>query len=387
SAPEKFSSKVASKFHESTPVFTKDGQTMYFTRNNFLDGKKQKSKEKTILLKIYKATLKDNQWTSITELPFNSNEYSVAHPALSPDEKTLFFASNMPGTKGQSDIFKVKINSDGSYGTPENLGDKINTEGKETFPFIAADNELYFASDGHPGLGGLDIFVSKLEKDNTYQKVYNVGAPVNGSSDDFAFLIDNTTKYGFFSTNRAETIGYDDIFKLYEKQPLPFNCEQALTGIITDADTGVLLPNAQVMLFDSKFNLIKEVYANDQAVYNFEVDCEQNYYVRAIQKQYETKEVSILIPKTTGSTEQNIALEKKIKTVVPGDDLAKTFGIKIIYFDLDKSNIRADAAVDLAKIISVMKEYPKMKIDIRSHTDSRATASYNEKLSSRRAKS
>ncbi len=133
-------------------------------------------------MKLYKATRDGDKWTNVTELPFNSNEYSVAHPALSPDEKTLYFASNMPGVMGdkkQSDIFKVSINADGSYGTPENLGDKINTEGRETFPFITQDNELYFASDGHPGLGGLDVFVTQLKEDGTVGSIKNVGAPVN----------------------------------------------------------------------------------------------------------------------------------------------------------------------------------------------------------------
>lgn len=385
STPKRFSGAVTTRVNESTPVFTKDGQTMYFTRNNFLDGKKQKSKDKTTLLKIYKAVLKNNVWADITELPFNSNEYSVAHPALSPDEKTLYFASNMPGTKGASDVFKVAINTDGSFGIPENLGDKINTEGKETFPFISETNELYFASDGHPGLGGLDIFVSPLEKNNTYQRVYNIGAPVNSNSDDFAFWINAQSKHGFFSTNRKEAVGYDDIYKLQEILPLQFGCEQILVGIITDETSTMPLANTQVQLFDSKFNLLKEVSTNENGAYTLEVVCEESYYLRAVHKDYEIKEVSLTTPKTTGKTKQDIALGKKIKTVTTGDDLAKVFGISNIHFDLDKSNINANAAQDLAKIIAVMDEYPTMKIAIQSHTDSRASAQYNLKLSEKRA--
>ena len=171
----KYANKIRIPFHEATPIFTKDGQTMYFTQNNYLKGKKGKSTKKITLFKIYKAKLIDNEWNNIEELPFDSDNYSMAHPALSPDEKTLYFASDMPGTKGQSDIFKCTIDSDGNYGIPENLGSKINTEGRESFPFISEENELYFASDGHPGLGGLDIFVSQIAKDGTLKKVKNIG--------------------------------------------------------------------------------------------------------------------------------------------------------------------------------------------------------------------
>ncbi|MEA9412535.1 OmpA family protein [Flavobacterium sp. PL02] len=385
STPKRFSEVITTHVNESTPVFTKDGKTMYFTRNNFLDGKNQKSKEKMILLKIYRAVLKDNKWTNVVELPFNSNEYSVAHPALSPDEKTFYFVSNMPETKGDSDIFKVSINADGSFGTPENLGDKINTEGKETFPFISEANELYFASNGHPGLGGLDIFVSPLEKNNTYQRVFNIGAPVNSNNDDFAFWINSQSKHGFFSTNREGTLGYDDIFKLKEKLPLTYNCDQELVGIITDDVAGMPLANVQVQLFDSKFNLLKEVYSNDNGAYTHEVVCEENYYVRVLQKDYETKEVNVTTSQIKGKTQQDFALSKKVKTITTGDDLAKVFGISNIHFELNKSNINPIAEHDLAKIIAVMNEYPTMKVDIRSHTDSRASIAYNQKLSEKRA--
>jgi tetratricopeptide (TPR) repeat protein len=195
SEPKRFGNRINSKFHESTPVFTKDGKTMYFTRNNYLDGKKGKDTKMVTLLKLYKSTLdQQGQWTNVMELPINSDQYSVAHPALSPDDKTLYFASDMPGTLGQSDLFKVTINDDGSYGKPENLGKSINTEGRETFPFISEDNELYFATDGRPGLGGLDIFVAKIENEKAFKDVKNLGGPINGSQDDFAFLIDSKSR-------------------------------------------------------------------------------------------------------------------------------------------------------------------------------------------------
>ena len=200
--PKMFDSKINTRFNESTPVFTKDGKTMYFTRNNFLDGKKGKDANKVTLVKIYKATLENNKWTKITELPFNSDNYSTAHPALSPDGNTLYFASDMPGSIGQSDLFKVKVNNDGSYGSPENLGKTINTEGRETFPFVSDENELYFSTDGHPGLGGLDVFVSTINPDGSFGEVQNLGADINSPKDDFAYLIETKSRRGFFTSNK-----------------------------------------------------------------------------------------------------------------------------------------------------------------------------------------
>jgi outer membrane protein OmpA-like peptidoglycan-associated protein len=385
SVPEKFAKNINSRFHEATPVFTKDGKTMYFTRNNFNNGKKGKDANRITLLKVYKATLIDNQWKNAEELPFNSDSYSVAHPTLSPDEKTMYFASDMPGTHGQSDLWKVKINEDGSFGTPENLGVSINTEGKESFPIFTNENELYFATDGHPGLGGLDIFMSRMNADGSFKEPINIGAPANSPQDDFAYLIDTKTRKGFLTSNRDGGKGYDDIYKFLETRKLV--CEQVLSGIVTDLDTGEILPNTKVTLFDDKFNIIKEVISDDKGFYTFEVECGKSYFIRAEKDTYETKEQKITIPTLTGKTDLPIQLEKKVKPVVVGDDLAKAFGIKIIYFDLDKWNIRPDAALELEKILDVMKQYPNMKIDVRSHTDSRQTHKYNEKLSDRRAKS
>lgn len=388
SQPERFAREINTRFHEATPVFSKDGKTMYFTRNNFNNGKKGKDSEKTTLLKIYRATFQDGKWTNVTELPFNSNSYSVAHPVLSPDEKTLYFASNMPGTLGQSDIFKVAIHADGTFGAPENLGPVINTPARETFPFVTENNELYFASDGHLGLGGLDIFVSRLSNDGTYKKVINIGAPANSPKDDFAFLINPTTKKGFLSSNRDGGQGADDIYTFTEIRSLPYDCEQLLAGIVTDSETGLVLQKAVVTLFDANFKKLNEVITDANGNYNFgTVDCQQKYFVKAEFPEYNTREISVIIPGTSGTTNLPVTLDKTVKTIQTGDDLAKTFGIKIIYFDLDKWNIRPDAAVDLAKIVEVMKEYPKMKIDVRSHTDSRQTHQYNERLSDRRAKS
>jgi len=383
--PEKFDASLNSKFNEATPVFTRDGKTVYFTRNNYNNGKRGKNSDRTTLLKIYRGILENDKWTNIIELPFSSNEFSTAHPALSIDEKTLYFASDMPGTLGQSDLFKVAIHSDGTFGTPENLGNKINTEGRETFPYVTEEGELYFASDGQLGLGGLDVFVTQINSDGSYGEIKNVGEPVNGPKDDFGFIIDVNTRFGFFSSNRDGGKGYDDIYKFQETRKL--TCEQLLSGPITDKETGLPIANARVTLSDASFKVIKTIYADLEGKYSFEVTCGKSYYVKAESKDYTPNELKATIPEKSGETALSLELDKPVKQIAVGTDLAKTFGIEIIYFDLDKSDIRTDAAIDLAKIVDVMKEFPSIKVDVRSHTDSRQSQTYNKRLSEARAKS
>jgi outer membrane protein OmpA-like peptidoglycan-associated protein len=382
--PTAYNKDTNSKYNESTPVFTKDGQTMYFTRNNYTNGKRKTDKDQTTLLKLYVATKNGANWSNIKELPFNSDQYSTAHPALSPDEKTLYFASNMPGTLGQADLWKSSINSDGSYGTPENLGATINTQGRETFPFVSAENELYYATDGRPGLGGLDVVMSQLGKGAPTEPV-NVGAPINATTDDFAFIIDNKTQSGYFTSDRLGGHGSDDIYKF--KQLKKLVCEQALLGVVTDVKTGDLLANADMVLLDSNMKEIQKGTSDEKANYNFKVECGKTYYVRASKKDYETAEQKITIVNQSGKTNLPIALLKVVVPVKKDEDLAKALNIKMIYFDLDKSYIRADAALELEKILAVMQENPTMVIDIRSHTDCRQTIAYNAALSGRRAKS
>ncbi|WP_245557725.1 OmpA family protein [Flavobacterium antarcticum] len=381
--PRLFSKVIDSKFNEATPVFTSDGLTMYFTRNNYLDGKRKKDSKKVTLLKLYKATYKEGGFTDVVELPFNSNEYSAAHPALSPDEKTLYFVSDMPGSVGQSDLYKVAIHQDGTFGTPENLGNKINTEGKETFPFISSDNTLYFSSDGHPGLGGLDVFMAEMD-DKGFREVTNIGTPINGPTDDFAYLFDTKTNTGFFTSNREGGMGYDDIYKFTEVVQL--NQEQILSGIITDLKSGLVLNQSKVTLFDENMKFVETTFSDEEGAYSFDVVAGAQHYVRAEKENYNTEEKQFQISSESAKNILSFQLESIITQVKVGDDLAKVFHIELIYFDLDKSNIRPDAAADLAKIADVLKQNPTMKIAIRSHTDSRQTHQYNASLSERRAK-
>jgi len=382
----KYKSAINTKFHEASPVFTKDGKTVYFTRNNYINGKKGKDEHRITLIKIYKATLgADNKWGNIIELPFNSNNYSTAHPSLSPDEKTLYFASDMPGSFGQSDLYKVSINSNDGYGTPENLGKEINTEGKETYPFVTNENEIYFSSDGRPGLGGLDVFVANIDENGKISNIQNVGGDVNSPKDDFAYIIDPASRKGYFTSNKDGGQGSDDIYKFLETRKL--KCEQQLEGVITEAATGTILPGTKITLFDDQMNVKNSTVSDGSGKYTFSVECGKMYFVRAEKPEYTTKELSVTISTTSGKTSLPIALEKSSCKVTIGDDLGVCFGIKMIYFDLDKSNIRPEAALDLEKILVVLNDNPTMKLDIRSHTDSRATHQYNAALSDRRAKS
>jgi outer membrane protein OmpA-like peptidoglycan-associated protein len=385
---EKFSSVINSRVNESTPVFTKDGKTVYFTRNNYIDGKLGNDAQKTTLLKLYRANLDGVKWVNITELSFNSNNYSVAHPTLSADEKTLYFASDMPGSKGQSDLYKTSINSDGSFGSPINLGDKINTEGRETFPMITSSGELYFASDGHPGLGGLDIFVCKIDKEDNCGDVINIGEPINSSYDDFAFLINDKTQYGYFTSNREGGKGGDDIYKFKEILKLVTKCEQNLAGKIIDKETGLPLPDSKVTLLDADFKVIKEVISEMDGKFDFGLkDCEKVFYIKGEKQDFVTNQTKSITIKDTGASFVEIPLEKPSQIIKKGNDLIKLFNINMIHFDLGKYNIRPDAEVELVKILDVLEQYPLMELDIRSHTDSRQSDEKNTILSQNRADS
>ncbi|WP_188111986.1 PD40 domain-containing protein [Aquimarina sp. RZ0] len=210
---------INTKFHESSAIFSKDGKTVYFTRNSYSNSTPVRSSKGIVLLKMYRATYHNGKWIDIEELPFNSAEYSIAHPALSLDEKFLYFASDMPGSYGESDLYMVELYKDGSFGTPQNMGSVINTSGRETFPYISDKGKLFFASDGHQGLGGLDIFMA-VPTEYEKIKVYNLGAPINSSEDDFTFIINEADKKGYFASNRKGGRGDDDIYSFEQIGPL-----------------------------------------------------------------------------------------------------------------------------------------------------------------------
>ncbi len=384
-----FSTTINTPFNESTAVFTKDGNTMYFTRNNYVNRKIGTNVENTILLKILRATKDSNgHWGNVVEVPFNSDNYNVAHPALSPDEKFLYFASDMKGSLGESDIYRVEILGDNQYGTPENLGDIINTSGRESFPFVSKNNILYYSSDGIPGLGGLDIFAVKFYENGTVSKPINIGMPGNSADDDFCFVMDSETKVGFLSSNRPGGKGRDDIYSFYEEKPLVFDCEKMIKGVLKDSEKNDVIADGVIVLSDKTMKEVARQKTKADGSFAFDkVDCKDlYYYLRAEIGDYVTTEVKVDL-NVEGDVFYEFMIKPREIAIDKDVDLAKVLNIKEIYFDLDKSDIRPDAAVELAKIVEVMRENPKMKIDIRSHTDSRASDEYNLRLSDRRAKS
>ncbi|UOY07392.1 OmpA family protein [Muricauda sp. SCSIO 64092] len=384
---KKVSGDVNTRLHESTSAITKDGTTMYFTRNNFLDGKRYEDDNGTIRLKIYQATLVDGEWIDITELPFNSDDYSVAHPVLSPDEKQLYFASDMPGTLGESDLWKVRIVGDGTFGPPINLGRNINTEGRETFPFITDKDVLYFSSDGHPGLGGLDVFATKIAFDEYDQPIVNVGRLVNSKYDDFSFIIDEESREGYFSSNRVEGgMGEDDIYGFSENEPLQLDCIQEVTGTVRDRISNEILVGATVKIIDEENKEVSSTITDSKGAYVLALDCSKGNFVRALMEGYIPSEE--FLPESYGKPRiVDFYLERDVVTGGFGDDLAKLLQLSTIYFDLNKYNIRPDAEIEIQKVIVAMEKYPSLKIKVNAHTDSRGNDAYNLWLSQQRAES
>ena len=379
----KIKGKLSSEFHESSAVYSKDGNTMYLTRNNLTAQKKANSQN----LKIYRAIKQNGQWQEPEELSFNSDLYSSAHPALSPDETKLYFASDRPGGFGESDLYVATIAADGTIGSPVNLGPEINTSGKETFPFVSKNNELYFSSDGHFGLGGMDVFYVKIEGEK-YGNLLNVGAPINTYADDFAFGIDQETKRGFISSNRTQTEGsfvYDNIYSFIETEPIMDVYKANITGYVTDKQDSKPLTGAEIIITDIDGETVAELVTDENGYYEVETNKFMTYSITAKKEGYDTDRK---LSKANLDTQQiDFQLQSNKVAITTGMDLAKVLNIPMIYFDFDKSNIRLDAQVELQKVIAVLNEYPQLKLNIRSHTDSRGNDAYNKALSQRRAAS
>ncbi len=383
----RFSDKLNTKLHESSTAFTKDGMTVYFTRNK-ANGKDFGRDQKGISrLKLYRAVFENGNWGQVQELPFNQDGYSVAHPTLNKAQDKLYFASDIPGTEGQSDIFVVDIHADGSFGTPKNLGVNINTGGRETFPYVTDDDILYFSSDGHAGLGGLDIFAVDL-KNIENSKIVNLGEPLNSISDDFSFIINPKTKKGYFASDRSGGMGDDDIYALTELKPIDTRCFSDLLGKVKDKETGLFVSNSKVVLIDENGKTIGETNSDAEGIFKLERECHiKNFTILATKEAYEPGR-KIIEDEISNKDETNITLLLvKIDNGAPvGTDLTAYLNIKPIYFELNRSFIRKDAKATLEKIIAYLNRYPAAKIEVRSHTDSRASSTYNKALSERRAK-
>lgn len=361
--------ELNTKYHDGPVTLSADGNIMFFSRDGLAEGdfeRNKKANTKIGKLGIYRAEKKEGKWTNIKPLPFNSTKYSVGSPSLSKDGKTLYFASDMPGGLGDTDIWKVAINTNGSYGKPVNMGDKINTEGKENFPFISDDNILYFASNGKQGLGGLDVFKADL---TTNTEAENLGQPVNSNKDDFAFTFNKDQGIGFLSTNRE---GSDNI---YYAMPI---CGGELIAVIKDAKTGQVLPGASVALMDGGTIIDTETSAINGSA-NFHTECNKAYSLKASLKNYETN--STALERVKGGTTQIEVMLQPIEVVITDKEVL----LDPIYFDFDKSDVTKQAAKELDKLVKVMNSYPEMVILVRSHTDTKGSSTYNLNLSEKRA--
>ncbi len=461
SKSEKFSRTLNTKYHEGPVTFTQDQNFIVFTRNNGSKGKSAKSSDGVRKLKLYSGVFRNNRWHDITELPFNNSEYSVGHPSFAPDDQKLYFVSDMPGGFGGTDLYVVEY-TNGQWGTPVNMGKEVNTEGNEMFPFADAAGNLYFASDGHAGLGGLDVFYAELKDGVPVREVQNVGYPINSEKDDFGLITDRTRSTGYFSSNRRKGISDDDIYSFRR------SCKQ-LNILVFDAKTGAALEAADVRIVrngsnqdlkmtntegktdlcldvntEYEFKAVKEGYAPNSVRFstltqsnrpqmNVSIYLEktENTIVRGViktevnQKPAEGVKVTLRNDKdksektvitgpdggyefdvkpnapytitaqkdkyATKRTQGKIAKGKKNPRAAPVDSLGlygegDVFQLKNIYYDLNKFFIRADAARELDRVVTVLKEYPTMKIEVRSHTDARSGDAYNLRLSESRAR-
>ena len=464
---DKFSKEINNKFFESDIAFTPDFKTIYFTWNNFYSALKSKDSAKWKTLYMFKASINEKfELSNVTPLPFNSKEYSVRSPRVSNDGKKLYFVSDMPGGFGETDIYVVNINNEGNYGTPKNLGSSVNTKLSELFPYIDQNNTLYFSSNGHKGKGGLDIFKSEFI-DGNFQQAENLSAPFNGKYDDFAFVIDNASNSGYFTSDRDGGKGDVDIYAFKEK------CLQTITILTLNESNEQPLEKVSVSLFQNN-KLIEKQTISKNSSYKFNVNCKESYKIIAEKENFETAELSIitdekynaettkslkltskectqLLSGTVLDDETNLPLSNAIVTIYKGKELLgrlnldanatfkykllcgskykitvslkdyhenfsevetsnqrdeslnltlklessvefvsdhdqKMIKTKTINFDLNQSSIRLDAAIELNKVIAILRKYPSLKIEIKSHTDSRASADYNMKLTNNRAK-
>ncbi len=449
SISKNYSETINTKMHEATFSITKDRKTIYFTRNNFIKGKKKTDGNKVSNLKIYKAEWVENEWQNVVELPFNSDDYSTEHPALDPSEKTLYFSSDRPGGFGSLDLYAVAINDNGTYEEPKNLGKTINTNRKEQFPFIDESNQLYFSSNGHAGFGLLDIFITK-QQNGIFQKPDNVGKPINGGYDDFAYSVNQGEKEGFFSSNRPDGKGSDDIYQFSETKELIIeDCKQYIAGIITDATTKLPIAFAEVVLVDNEGTIIETQTASQDAEFKFVASCEAEYKVQGRKIAYEEnskvvvtnkdrssikdgslelmshseiqkeKEETVQKEKEEVARKAQLAEEERIKEeenarkaaerakakaekerlarverAIEKEPAIERKGDRIvikaepkIHFDYDLWYIRLKSKETLDEILRILKENPGIILEIGTHTDIRGNNKYNMDLSQKRSNS
>jgi outer membrane protein OmpA-like peptidoglycan-associated protein/tetratricopeptide (TPR) repeat protein len=372
-------------YHVGPVIGNKSGNTLFITRTySGKDGeitKEDNLKFRNKNLELYIYTSANGSWKK-TEFPYNAIEkYSVGHAALSTDEKTLYFISDMPGGLGGTDIWYSELQADGKWAQPQNSGPAINSTGDEMFPNINADGTLYYSSNGFPGMGGLDIFSTKGAK-NQWNKPLNLQYPINSAGDDFSFvtekIMDNAMS-GYLSSNRKEGKGGDDIYSFNYVSP---KIILALRGNVINKKTGELIPGAAVTLYSGNRVFVGKQSSTDSGTFFFELDKETDYEVLGRKEKFSSDSASVSTKGIKKSDTLNVTLR-----LDPPFEVGKLIALENIHYDFDKDNIRPDAAKILDGLVRIMKENPTLEIELGSHTDSRGVDIYNVDLARRRARS
>lgn len=379
-----FLPNVMTKYHEATASFDASGKTIYYSTNIVKKNKLVIDQDKVNNFQIIKGDVVDNKLDNPQKVFFDSDDYSVGHPSLSDDGQYLFFASDMPGGFGETDLYYVKIANDGTMSSPVNLGPKINTIGNEVFPFYR-NGVLYFSSDGHYGWGDLDVYESNFLADGTFTTPKNLGGPINSNKDDFAFIIDKTDGYGYVSSNRAEGKGDDDIYSFTKGKPV---CNQSISGMAFDRKTKLPLTDVSIMAYNSYSEILGETKTNYDGKYAIVVPCGKVVKMIAAKPNYSSDEKTVETTMENGGEikDVNFELSNYDDLVVKKKGVEKV-DVNPIYFDYDKFDITPLAIEELTKVVFIMKKFPNIRIKIESHTDSRGKDAYNLKLSDNRAKS
>jgi outer membrane protein OmpA-like peptidoglycan-associated protein len=342
---------------------------MFFTRVDYYKGDYEKAVDGESKLTIYRALNAGGEWRDVATTSLESKEYGVGHPSITKDGKSIYFASQAPDGLGGTDIYKADL-KDGVISNPVNLGPSVNTAGDDSFPYIADDNTLYFSSNGHLGLGGLDVFKY------TDGQVTNMGSPVNSSLDDFGFSYSEATGKGYVSSNRDGGQGGDDVYGI-ERIEI---CEVAVSVTAVDAKTGMPIPGAIVSLQDGNNNTMpgQTTDANGKAV--FTTDCNLELTARGAKDKYESGEATLSV------AEEETAMVEVL--MVPEPEIVEDkIILNKIYFDLDNSDIRPDAALELDRLVGLMKKYPTLEILAETYADIRGSDDYNLALTERRSES
>lgn len=388
SEPVKLSKAFNQAYHDGPSSFTSDLKEIFTTRTLKNKVVTDSVESETDYLKIFYADLSDEENVSYKAFPFNNDNYSVGHPAISADGRKLIFASKIPGGFGQSDLYMTeRINE--KWSDPVNLGPGLNTFGNEVFPFMANDTTLFFASDGLIGLGGLDIYQTNLVN-GKWTTPRNLKQPINSSLDDFSIAFDKTLTKGFFSSNRPGGKGSDDIYAFRDYQPIADPQHEPeekivpiipmISGFVKDKKTKAPLDSATVFLQNTTTGEVLVLKTNKDGYFQTTIDKGIKYIAKAMKNNYFNDCLSFDI--------SHEDIEAKLK--VPRDlllgkyELNQVFVIENIYYDLDKWFIRDDAKPALDKLVSILKQYP-INVELGSHTDSRASFKYNTTLSQKRA--